>query len=203
MEGFADALLEEYSDRLDAQGKDYARRICGAARRMDRMIGDLLDFERLATLEPAATRVELGPVVDQVLVEMADELRRTGAEVLVERPLLAAHANTELLQKVVRELVANALRFVPADARPHVIVRTEHEGSTVTLLIEDNGIGIAPEHQEQIFDPFVRLHGHDRHSGTGIGLAIVKRAVHCMGGDVRLESTPQEGTRFRVHLPGA
>lgn len=201
MEGFAQALLDDYRDRLDAEGIDYAERICAAARRMDRMIQDLLEFEKLATLEPTATRVETGPVVEKVLAWMADHLRRKGAKVTLKKPLLAVRANPALLEKVLHELISNAVQFVRPGARPQVRIWTEYRDRMVTLAVEDKGIGIAPEYQAQIFDPFVRLERRDCHTGTGIGLAIVKRSIERMAGKIELKSTPGGGTRFCVCLP--
>lgn len=89
---------------------------------------------------------------------------------------------------------------MPPGTPPRVRVWTEARGQMVRCWVEDNGVGIAPDHRERIFGIFERLHGGDRHPGTGIGLAIVRKGVERMGGRVGVESTPGEGSRFWVEL---
>jgi signal transduction histidine kinase len=103
-----------------------------------------------------------------------------------------------MLRQVLANLVSNALKFVDSDVRPRVTIRSESRGPVVRLWVEDNGIGIAEEHQERIFGVFERLHGIETYPGTGIGLAIVRRATERMGGQCGVESAPGEGSRFWV-----
>lgn len=201
MEGFAQALLDDYGPSLDETGRDYARRISAAACRLDRMLQDLLEFEQLATLEPPPSAVDLNPVVQEALSALSAEIHASRAVVTVETPLLTVRGNRTLLEKALRELLSNALQFVPAGNQPSVRIWTEQASGFVTLLLQDNGIGISPKHQQQIFEPFVRLCGEDASKGTGIGLAIVKRSAERMGGTVTVESQGESGTCFRLVLP--
>jgi signal transduction histidine kinase len=200
MQGFAQALIDDYGTRLDDTGLDYARRISTAARRLDRMIQDLLAFEQLATLEPSAAPVDLEQVVQHVLAGLSAEITVAKAEVNVVRPLGTVRGNRRLLEKVLRELLSNALRFVHPDRPPSIRIWTETSAAGVTVLVEDNGLGISPEHQTQVFEPFVRLAGAETYKGTGIGLAIVKRSIERMGGTVAVESEGGSGTCFRLVL---
>lgn len=205
MQGYALALLEDFGPALDEGGRGYAERIAAAAARMETLIEDLLSFGRLSRAELASRPVALSKVVDDALLDMASDIERARAEVVVHRegmPTVRAHAPTVLL--CVENLVANALKFVRPGERPHVEVRCEPSPDApgrVRLVVEDRGIGIAPEHHERVFQVFERLHGRETYEGTGIGLAIVKRAAERMGGSVGVRSEPGRGSTFWIELP--
>jgi signal transduction histidine kinase len=203
VEGFSQALLEDYGDRLDATGRDYAGRLVGAARNMDALIRDLLAYSRLGRAEMPLVPVGLNDVVKEALKTMEAEIGERRARVTVEEdlPPVLAHATT--LAQVVQNLVQNAIKFVPAGETPRVQVYATPQAGRVRLVVRDNGIGVDPRHQERIFLPFERLHGADRYPGTGIGLSIVRRAIERMGGKVGVTSAIGEGSRFWVELPAA
>jgi len=102
---------------------------------------------------------------------------------------------------VLVNLLANGIKFVPSDRAPEVRVRADARDGRVRLWVEDNGIGIAPEHHERIFRVFERLHPATNYPGTGIGLAIVRKAMERMGGRVGVESELGRGSRFWIELP--
>jgi signal transduction histidine kinase len=113
-----------------------------------------------------------------------------------------AFAHRASLQQALSNLLSNALKFVAPGVEPRVLLRSERKDSTVRLWVEDNGIGIAPEHRERIFGLFERLHPDKTASpGTGIGLAIVRRAMERMEGSVGIEGAPGQGSRFYLELP--
>ncbi|MEW6488281.1 MAG: ATP-binding protein [Thermodesulfobacteriota bacterium] len=201
MSGFAQALREDFGDRLGEEGRDYAGRVVEGARRMDALVEDLLQYSRLARADLSAAPVDLGGAV-QAAVADAAPLGQRGF-VTVEGPFPSILAHEAALRQVIANLVSNALKFVPPDREPRVRVRGEERDSRVRLWVEDNGIGIASEHRERIFRVFERLHRAEEYPGTGIGLAIVERAIVRMGGAVGVESEPGQGSRFWVELPGA
>jgi PAS domain S-box-containing protein len=201
MSGFAQALLEDFGDRLGEDGRDHARRVVDAAGRMDALVQDLLQYSRLSRADLSAVPVDLEKAVQAAVAEAAP-LGQRGL-VSVEGPLPGVLAHEAALRQAVANLVANALKFVPPDREPRVRVRAEERDGRVRLWVEDNGIGIAPEHRERIFRVFERLHRAEEYPGTGIGLAIVERAIVRMGGAVGVESEPGRGSRFWVELPGA
>ncbi len=196
MEGFAEALLEDCGQALGPRGADYAGRIVRAARSMDRLVRDLLDYSRLSREDLGLHQVALEEAVDEALAEVVAE----GCEIRVERPLPRVRGHRRMLVRVVGNLISNAVKFVPPDRTPRVRVRAEERGGRVRLWVEDNGIGVPPRQRERIFGLFERLHGPEAYPGTGLGLAIVRKAVERMGGRAGVESEPGRGSRFWVEL---
>lgn len=201
MQGFSQALLEDYGSALDETAGEYARRVVGAAERMDVLIGDLLQYSRLTRAELPPRPMSLARAVEEARHQLGAALTERGARITVEEglPDVLAHARTVV--QVLTNLLSNAVKFVAADVEPRVRVRAERRGASVRLWVEDNGIGIAPEHQERIFRVFERLHGLEAYPGTGVGLAIVAKGTERMGGRAGVESAPGAGSRFWVELP--
>jgi PAS domain S-box-containing protein len=203
MQGFSEVLLEEYGDRLDADGQECARRIVAASRRMDLLIQDLLAYSRLSRAEIVLAPVSLETAVDEAVGPLEREVKERDGEILVERPLARVMAHRAVLGQIVTNLLANAVKFTEPGRPPRVRVRSESRDGRVRLWVEDNGIGVAPEHHERIFRAFERLHGAQQYPGTGIGLAIVQKGATRLGGRVGVESGPGPGSRFWVELDAA
>jgi PAS domain S-box-containing protein len=203
MQGFGKVLLEDYNAVLDEPGREYAMRIVSASTRMDQLIQDLLVFGRLGHTKLETSPLNLDDVLTEVLESIADELREQGARLVVDRPLPMVLANKVTLVQVLVNLISNGCKFVTAGTAPKVRIRAEPQGDRIRLWIEDNGIGIPTEHHARIFGVFERLHGGDDYPGTGIGLAIVKKGIERMGGEVGLESESGQGSRFWIQLPRA
>ncbi|HXG59770.1 MAG TPA: ATP-binding protein [Planctomycetota bacterium] len=198
--GFSEILLEEYADKLEGgMGRDCLNRIADGARQMDALIQDLLTFSRLGR-----DRIELTEVDPaEVLSESIARVEVGQADIAIQGPFAPLRANRVLLTQVFYNLISNAVKFVPPGVRPVVRIRSERHGERVRIWVEDNGIGIAPEYHDRIFRVFERLNPSSGYPGTGIGLAIVRRAMERMGGKVGLESSPGQGSRFWIELPAA
>jgi signal transduction histidine kinase len=203
MGGLSDLLLEDCSALLDEEHKDYLRRIKDASARMDLLIRDLLAYSRLCRGEVKREPVDLSAVIEVVLEEMSSELAESGAKVEVEGPLPRVLGQTALLGQVLSNLIANAAKFVARGVEPKIRISAASREGWVRLQVEDNGIGIAAEHYGRVFRIFERLHPQDAYPGTGVGLAIVQRAIDRMSGRVGVESRVGEGSRFWIELPEA
>ncbi|MFL6715269.1 MAG: sensor histidine kinase [Burkholderiaceae bacterium] len=203
VEGFATALLEDEAERLSEDGKLFANRISAAVARMDMLITDLLAYSRLSRSELKLQQVDLTHVMQAVKRDLETQIRDTHAEVSIEEPLPSVLANQGLMVQIMTNLLSNALKFVPSGKAPKVCIHGEScsDQEICKIFVEDNGIGIDPVYRERIFGVFERLHGQEEYSGTGIGLAIVKKGVERMGGAVKMEGLPAGGTRFEIELP--
>lgn len=183
MQGFAQALAEDYGDRLDELGRDYAARVVAAAADMDRLILDLLEYSRLQRRDVPLSTLSLDAAVGAAVNRMRGELAQRGAEVTVEgAQACRVTANHAIVGQIVTNLISNATKFVKPGERASVRVSCEARGDVVRLSVSDNGIGVAPEHHRRIFNVFERLHGGEQYPGTGIGLAIVRKGAERMGG---------------------
>jgi signal transduction histidine kinase len=201
--GFCQALKEDYAGKIDATGQDYLDRIVSGSRRMDDLIRDLLDYARVNRAEIRRTAVDLDEVLDAVMEPMSADLQRVQAVVERTRPLGRVMAHGPMLHQVLTNLLSNAVKFVAKGVTPRVAIFSELAAERVRMSFRDNGIGIAPQHQDRIFGIFERLNRSEDYPGTGIGLAIVRRAVERLGGSVGMESTPGAGSTFWIELPRA
>ena len=169
---------------------------------MDRLIRDLLTYSRISRREIQLERVSLTRLLTEIALQYP-ELHAERADLEIMPPLPDVHAHEPSLTQALSNLLTNAVKFVAPGTRPRVRVRTERRGDHVRLWVEDNGIGIAPESHRRLFAMFERLHPEQNYEGTGIGLAIVRKAVERMNGTVGIESDGQSGSRFWIELPAA
>jgi signal transduction histidine kinase len=203
MEGFAIALVDDYGDRLDANGCEYIQHIIESAKQMDTLTTDLLAYSRLGRTNLRVEKIGLKTVTDLALKQLNQEILRRNAEVRVDGgfPFLTGHKTT--LVQIVANLISNGIKFVEPGVNPVIRISTEEKADgRVRLWVEDNGIGIDPEMHESIFHVFERLHGVESYPGTGIGLAIVARATERLGGCCGVESQRGSGSRFWIEFPG-
>ena len=201
MEGFARILLDDFSEGLGAEGQRYASRVVGAAKRMELLIDDLLTFSRVQRSELAPQTLDTARIVEGAVNEIQQAIvDRSRVSIVVIPPLPAVQGDRTIFRQIIINLLANAVKFYDSAEPVQVVVRAEQNGQRVRLWVEDNGIGIAPQHQERIFNVFERLHGQEAYPGTGIGLAIVKAGIARMGGTCGVESDLGHGSRFWIEL---
>lgn len=198
--GYLD-LVGLQRDRLDEGAQMYLDRARRASLRMQDLIDGLLAYSRVTTDKEAAERVDVGKVVADVVDDLTKQLEETGGRVEVEGALPPVHATPAQVRLVFQNLISNGIKFVPEDREPRIRIRGHKEAGNAIVEVEDNGIGIEPRYAEKVFGMFQRLHPRDTYPGHGIGLAVVKRIVEHHGGAVTLQSTPGQGTVFRVRWP--
>ena len=200
---FAEYVLKDYLDQFDARSQEGLRYIISSTNEMSKMIDDILTYSRTS-----ASELELEPVaLEEVVSRAADQLRAesAGSDLQLEllKPMPTVRGHPALLAQVIINLLTNAAKFVAPGATPKIKVWAERRLApkpVVRLWIEDNGIGISPADQERIFRLFERGRVKNKYTGTGIGLAVVRRGMERMDGRVGLESTPGVGSRFWVEF---
>jgi len=199
---YMELFARRYAGHVDEQADRYIRYAVDGARRMQALINALLEYSRVGRRGAPAHTVRADDVLDQALENLRPALEQAGA--LVERePLPSVSADEAQLVQVFQNLVGNAVKFQPKEARPVVRVRAAPDGARWRFSIADNGIGIAQAHLDRIFVIFQRLHTRAEYPGTGIGLSICRKVVERHGGRIWAESEPGRGTTFHFTLPAA
>ncbi len=198
--GFAEAMAEDQSSRLDDTGKHQLDRIQAAVRQMWELIESLVDDSRIGRKAIKLKAVDLDALMRQCLEEMAGEIQSHGATVEIMGRLGEVEADGALLKIAIRNLVSNGVKYVRPGTPPRLEISTERQGTVTCLKFRDNGIGLTAEDQQRIFAPFVRLHGVEDYPGLGLGLSATKRVVEIIGGQIGVTSTPQQGSTFWIEL---
>jgi PAS domain S-box-containing protein len=202
IQGFSSLLLEEATgQQFDLRSQDYLQRILESSRQADRLIQDLLTYSQISRVDVPIQPINLTSLIAEVVEQLNNQIQQRQATLTLVEPLGEVLANRTILMQVITNLLTNALKFVPLEVVPQVTIRAENLGELVKLWVEDNGIGINPEAQTRIFNVFERLHSSEVYPGTGIGLAIVRKGIERMGGQVGVESRPGAGSRFWISLP--
>jgi PAS domain S-box-containing protein len=195
---YTELLGERYKGRLDERADKYIFYAVDGAKRMQRLVADLLAFSRVGSQGKALQPVDAGPVLDHVLHVLGPSIAQAGATV-ASGPLPRVLADEGQLHQLLQNLVGNAIKF-RAEAAPVVTVEARLESERWVFTVRDNGIGIDLRYADRIFQMFQRLHERGRYEGSGIGLAIAKRIVERHGGTIWLESQPGAGTAFHFTL---
>ncbi len=198
LQGFAEVLLEDHLSRLDEAGQGHLRRIATAGRRMDRLVQDVLDYSRVVRDHSPLGPVDLGRLLREI-VDTYPMFAPEAVAVEFESVHATVLGNEAMLTQVFSNLLGNAVKFVAPGVRPHVRVTAQDREKNVRISVRDNGIGIDPGQHEKIFEIFQQA--AVGYGGTGIGLAIVKKAVERMGGAVGVNSAPGQGSEFWIELP--
>ena len=196
--GYMDLLVRRYSDRLDDDAREFIDYAVDGARRMRRLIEDLLEYSRVGTRGQRLQPVSLDKAVDDALANLQVAIEECGAIITRDQmpTVLGDHAQ---LAQLYQNLIGNAIKF-RGDETPRIYLGAQRDGETWRLSVADNGIGIAPEEHERIFVLFQRLHARDEYPGTGIGLAVCRRIVERHGGKLRVQAEEDEGATFHFNL---
>ena len=197
---FTQLLAKRYQGKLDQNADEFIGFAVDGARRMQQLISDLLIYSRVGTRAKTPAPMDLTEVLKDAEANLYQAIGESGA-VITHDPLPMVSGDQVQLTQLFQNLLANAIKFRGEDApRIHVSVQAREEDWL--LSVKDNGIGIAPEHQERIFAVFQRLQPRGEYPGTGIGLAICKKIVERHGGHIWVESAPGRGSTFYFNIPG-
>jgi len=195
---FLQLLERRYQDQLDQDAQDFIYYAVDGAKRLDEMINSLLDYSRIANQEIQRSPVDFQEVLEEVSFNLNVLIRENQARIdCQDLPILEAD-KTQMV-RIFQNLISNSIKYRGEEA-PWIRVKAREEGDQVVFSVQDNGIGIDPQHLESIFTIFSRLHRQDQYPGTGMGLAIAQRIVHQHGGEIWAESEG-DGSTFYFSLP--
>jgi len=194
-------ILQEEGAEVSPESGGYLQKIQDAARRMDQLTTDLLDYSRLSQMHVELEPVSIADAIDTAQHDLEHELKRRHVNLDVAPQFPTVRASRFLLERCLTNLLSNAIRFCPNNRVPQISIWAENRDQRVRVLIKDNGIGIPEKHYKRIFGVFEKAHStRDFPGGTGIGLAIVAAALKRMNGIYGVESELQVGTTFWIEL---
>jgi signal transduction histidine kinase len=197
MTGYGELVAEMCTECPHEERKEFVGQIVRAARRMDRLVTDALNYTRAVRQELPLEEVDTGELLRSML-DTYPAFQRSRAQITVQGKLPVVQGNEAGLTQCFSNLLDNAVKFVKPGQKPEIQIWAEARGEWTRIWIEDEGIGIPKEALPKVFDMFSR--GHRGYEGTGIGLALVKKVSQRMGGRVGVESEPDKGSRFWVEL---
>jgi PAS domain S-box-containing protein len=192
---FLAQIEKKYHDILDEKGKQYIRFAVDGAKRMRQIILDLLEFSRVGRFEGKVQEINVNELVGEVVSVYEKKIEDSAATIhFLNLPTVICFKTP--LRQVFQNLIGNALKYQPPGAKPVINIQAEETPEYWKFLVKDNGIGIEPDYYDRIFNIFQRLHNKEEYSGTGIGLAIVKKIVEAMGGKIWIEPNEEKGSIF-------
>ena len=196
---FSKLLKEEYAEKMDEDGRTMISFIIDASTRMKAMIRGLLDYSRVGK-ETTFETLDTKAIMAELEQDLGSLIKRKSAK-LEYQNLPKIVANKTYFKQLMQNLVNNAMKFSKPDIAPIVKISAAKDKDQWKFMVQDNGIGIAPEHHQKIFGVFNRLHSKSEYPGSGIGLAHCKKIIDMHQGKIDLQSTPGKGTTFYVYLP--
>jgi signal transduction histidine kinase len=196
IDGYSRLLQLDHAATLGDEARQFVANVRAGALQMDQLIRDLLEYARLARRTAHLEPVDLRALVEHVTAGARDELRRRGGELVLDLQCPTTTADAEGLTQALRNYVDNSVKFTRDTAVPRVEVGSVATEHGCRIWVRDNGCGFDPAQQERIFEIFQRLHRDEEYPGTGIGLAIVRKAMQRMGGTAHAVGSPGNGATF-------
>lgn len=204
LQGLTGLLLRDYADKLDEDGRRRLGRLQANVEMMSALVADLLELSRVGRLETAPAPVELCKLTRQVIDSLRDTSAEAGIEIIApqQEPCVLVMADANRVRQILSNLIGNAIKYRGDNPHPRIEVSYhELDNQMVQISVNDNGMGIAPQHHDRIFQPFQRLPEAKALPGTGMGLAIVKKIVQLYGGRIWVQSEAGKGSTFHFTLP--
>jgi len=196
---FTRLFNKKYDDQLDAKGKEFLQIIASNAEQMHHLIEDILEYSQTNSREVKKEKVDLNNILNQLSIQLLNEEQYCQSQIdFCNLPIL--ESDYTLIKQVFQNLVENGLKYNDSEQKKIEIIFQESKNN-IQFLIRDNGIGMEEKYYDQIFEMFKRLHTGNEYNGTGIGLAICKKMVLQLGGEIRLTSKVNEGSTFYLIFP--
>jgi light-regulated signal transduction histidine kinase (bacteriophytochrome) len=199
--GFSQALLEDYSDKLDDEGKALLHEVRGASQEMAQLIDDVLQLARVSRTEMHQETVDLSSLAETLIARLRKQEPQRSVNVVIEEKM-SASGDKRLLQIMMQNLLDNAWKFTARRADALIVVGKQQQNSELVYFVRDNGAGFDMKFADKLFGAFQRLHSGNDFEGTGIGLATVQRVINRHGGRVWADAVINEGATFFFTLPG-
>ncbi|KAF0112250.1 MAG: Uncharacterized protein FD147_311 [Chloroflexi bacterium] len=199
--GYSTLLLEDHADQLDETAKAYLNNLLFATERMDKLIEDLLTYSHAERREIKKTFIDLNELINKILAEHGPELDQ--GRFTIEKVILckALYSDSEAITQALRNVLDNAIKFSSEQPKPVITIRCDSTEDHCLISIKDNGIGFDMKFHDKIFEIFQRLHLSEEYPGTGVGLALVRKAIERIGGKVWAESEIGKGSIFYLEIP--
>jgi signal transduction histidine kinase len=200
IDGFSQALVEDYKDVLDETGKDYLKRVRAAAQKMGALIDDMLKLAKVNRTEVILGDVNLSDMVNGIVEELKDAEPDRHVSVKVTSGL-TAWCDNHLIKIALMNLINNAWKYTSKTNNACIEFGMRLHNGNPAFFVEDNGVGFDMAYADKLFGAFQRLHSASEFSGTGVGLATVKRVISRHGGDIWAKAVPDKGATFYFTLP--
>ncbi|MEN8134975.1 MAG: ATP-binding protein [Thermodesulfobacteriota bacterium] len=197
---FAERLMARYGSAFDERGREYLLRITKGTRKLQNLVGALLQLSKVSTCTASFEPLDMTELVHGVVDDLAEIISHSGARVDIEQ-LHDLNGDAVQIRQLFQNLISNALKYHRENEVPSVMISSRIIDDVCEITVEDNGIGFSEGDLERIFEPFVRLHGSDIYEGTGMGLTTCKKIVSRHGGEIMARGKPEYGSIFVVHLP--
>lgn len=198
---YAHLLHEELRPGLSRDSINYIARIRAGSLRMAALIDDLLAYSRADRRGLKNQNVALRALIDSIVSEHTDEIKRRNVVMVIDVAPVTLYLDTEGLSLALRNLIQNALKYTRDAAAPRIEIRSQRSDAGLTISVRDNGVGFDMQYHDKIFKVFQRLYREEEYPGTGIGLALVRKAIDRFGGRVWAQSAPGDGATFFIELP--
>jgi light-regulated signal transduction histidine kinase (bacteriophytochrome) len=199
IDGFSQALLDDYADKLDCSGQDHLQRVRRAAQRMAALIDDMLNLSRVTRSAMRREMLDLSAMAMSIAAELREAEPGRQVEFAIENDLTAA-GDPQLVRAAMENLMGNAWKYTSAHPSARIEFGTTQRNGKHPFFVRDDGAGFDPRYAHRLFGAFQRLHTAAEFPGTGVGLATVQRIVHRHGGEIWAEGVVEKGATFYFTL---
>lgn len=201
IDGYSRLLLEDHAHTLNEEGREFLHAIRRGASQMAQLIDALLEYSRLERRNLVVSRVDLQPLIQTLFNELRNEIEARNVQVTVNLPFDSVDHDYPSLYQALHNLLENAIKFSNNQSHPKIEIGGEERETSRILWVRDNGIGFDMQYHDRLFEIFQRLNHGEDYPGTGVGLAIVRKAMERVGGRVWAVSAPGEGATFFLEIP--